>query len=222
MKIYSYTITNPRDNLNKDRFLIKDNWFTVCDGVSSAGEKGARAAQLAVDAVNNKNLAELKTKRDLILFLNKINKEIGSFGGATTLTSVFFKNKKGILFHTGDSECYVINSNDEITELTIPFTYRYAKYLSGEVEKNTVKTGYLSNILAECLSGEKINPQILEFDLTTTKAILLCSDGANNVPETEMRNLILNSNDPAKAISERAQELGSKDDITCIVVKLTT
>lgn len=60
MKTFSYTITNPRDNFNKDRFSIKNNWFTVCDGVSSAGEKGARAAQYAIDAVDKMYLSELK------------------------------------------------------------------------------------------------------------------------------------------------------------------
>jgi hypothetical protein len=53
MKTYSYTITNPRDNFNKDRFSIKNNWFTVCDGVSSAGEKGARNPNLTRSRRNN-------------------------------------------------------------------------------------------------------------------------------------------------------------------------
>lgn len=220
MKTFSYTITNPRDNFNKDRFSIKNNWFTVCDGVSSAGEKGARAAQYAIDAVDKMYLSELKTKKDITLFMKEMNTEIGRFEGATTFTSVFFKGKKGILFHTGDSECYIINKNNEIKELTTPFTVRYARYKLGEVEKDTVKTGYLSNWLSECLNGYPINPQILEFDRNNTNALLLCSDGANNVPEEEMRSLILNSLNPAESISKRAQELGSTDDITCVVVIL--
>lgn len=220
MKTYSHTITNPRDHFNKDRFSINNEWFVVCDGVSSAGEKGAQAAQIAIDSVNNTKLSTLKTKADLKEFLAAISKEIGEIEGATTFTSVFFKNQKGILLHTGDSECYVLNKNDEFTELTIPFTVRYAQYLLGKVEKHTVKTGYLSNHLAECLNGEEINPQILTFDLSEIKAILLCSDGANNVPETEMKSIILTSKNPAKSIAERAKELGSKDDITCLVIVL--
>jgi len=220
MKTYSYTITNPRDHFNKDRFSINNEWFTVCDGVSSAGEKGAQAAQIAIDYVNETKLSNFKTKKDLKEFLAEISSEILKIEGATTFTSVFFKNKKGILFHTGDSECYVLNSNNEFTELTTPFTIRYAHYLLGKVEKSTVKTGYLSNHLAECLNGEEINPQILEFDLTSIKAILLCTDGANNVPEEEMRSIILTSKNPAKDIAKRAEELGSKDDITCIVIRL--
>lgn len=220
MKTYSYTITNPRDNFNKDRFLIKDKWFTVCDGVSSCGEKGAIAAQIAVDFVSNAELSALKTKADLKAFLNSINIKIGKMEGATTFTSVFFKKENGILFHTGDSECYVLNSDTELTELTTPFTIRYARYKLGEVEKDTVKTGYLSNFLTECLNGEPINPQILSFDLTITKSILICSDGANNVPEEDLKSLLLNSSDPAESIAKRASELGSRDDITCIVIKL--
>jgi serine/threonine protein phosphatase PrpC len=220
MKTYSHTITNPRDNFNKDRFSINNEWFTICDGVSGCGERGARAAQIAIDYVNKTKLSALKTKSDLKNFLALISKEIEEFEGATTFTSVFFKNQKGILFHTGDSECYVLNKNDEFTELTTPFTIRYANYLNGKVDKNTVKTGYLSNYLTECLDGKPINPQILSFDLTTIKSILLCSDGANNVPEEEMKSLILSSRNPAKAISERAVDLGSRDDVTCIVVIL--
>ncbi len=219
MKIFSHTITNPRDNFNKDRFAIKKNWFTVCDGVSSAGEKGAQAAQIAVNTVLKTNLDSLKNKTDLKKFLFNISKEIGKIEGATTFTSVLFKNKKGILFHTGDSECYVIYSDNTIKELTTPFTIRYAMYLMGKVEKDTVKTGYLSNYLLECLDGNSFTPQILQFDLSNIKAILLCTDGANNVPEDEAKTLILTEDNPAIAIAIKAQKLGSKDDITCIVMK---
>ena len=74
--------------------------------------------------------------------------------------------------------------------------------------------------MTECLNGEPINPQILSFDLTITKSILICSDGANNVPEEDLKSLLLNSSDPAESIAKRAAELGSRDDITCIVIKL--
>lgn len=39
----AHTITNPRDNFNKDRYLLLDNWFVVADGISSKGENGAKA-----------------------------------------------------------------------------------------------------------------------------------------------------------------------------------
>lgn len=224
MKIFSHTITNPCDNINKDRFLIKEseNWFTICDGVSSCGKAGAIAAQIAVDEVENTNIKDLKNRTSLKVFLENTGKKIRSIGGATTFTSIFLKKdrNKAILFHTGDSECYFVYNNSEIKEYTIPTSLAYGLYKAGQLPKENIKnTPHCSNVLLECLDGKPIEPQISEITLKNVSYIILCTDGVNKV-SPELMVKLLESENPAKLICEKALELESTDDITCVIIEL--
>lgn len=220
-EIFSHTITNPRDGINKDRFSIKENWFTVCDGVSADGPEGARAAEIAISKVEK--TSQLQTKTDCKQFILSINRNIlNSCRGSTTFTSVMLKNSKLILLHTGDSECRTVNKNGVVKEITTPFTVSYGKYLSGIIKREEVSRDYHSNILVECLGmSNPINPQVEVFDLTNVKYIILNSDGANYCLENQMLEICENNTrNPAKEICETALKQGSRDDITVIVVKL--
>lgn len=224
MKTYSHTITNSRDNLNKDRFLIKENekWFTIADGVSSKGEAGAKAAQISIDKVKNTKVSSLSNKSSIKKFLADCGESIKKIGGATTFTSIFLKDEKAILFHTGDSECYFVYSNWEIKEWTIPTTTAYGLYLAKRLPKENIKnTPYCSNVLIECL-GKDCNPQITEILLNNVQAIVLCTDGVNKISPETIVNILQNvksNDDPAKIICEKALEAKSDDDITCVVIK---
>lgn len=224
MKVYTHTIANIRDGINKDRFIskFKDKWFTICDGVSSAGEAGAIAAQIAIDNVKNTDLKVLINKSSIKTFLKNCGEKIKKINGATTFTSIFIKKDKAILFHTGDSECYFIYNNFEIKEWTIPTTLAYGQYLSGLISKENIKiTPGSSNFLLECLNGQEITPQINDLSLENVKYIVLCTDGVNKVsPESIVKIIMDNSQNPAKNICEEALKLQSKDDITCMVIKL--
>lgn len=227
MQIFSHTITNPRDNINKDRFIIKteEKWFTICDGVSSKGLAGAKAAQIAIDNVKNTKISSLIDKTSIENFLKNTGDKIRKINGATTFTSIFLKEdkEKAILFHTGDSECYFIYDNLEIKEWTIPTTLAYSHYKAGTLSKENIKnTPGFSNYLLECLGGKKCDPQISQISTKNLKYIILCTDGVNVVSPENMVNIIKNfeAHNPAKLIAEKAQELESTDDITCLVIKL--
>ncbi len=220
----SHTITNPRDNFNKDAFLIKENWFVVADGISSKGSAGAEAAILATNRIKETNLEDVVAPKDLKEILFNLSSEIRNFGGGTTFTSICIKNDHLILAHTGDSECYVISNSGSIKEITKPFTLAHERYLKGSLDKKDLKnTPYCSNVLTSYLGARsnELEIQIEKVLLKNVSAIILCSDGANIVPSEKMRELVSNSNleNPAKEISELAAELGSQDDITVIVAK---
>lgn len=230
MKVYTHTIANIRDGINKDRFVskFKDKWFTICDGVSSKGEAGAIAAQIAVDSVKNTDLKSLVNKNSIKKWLKETGEKIKKIKGATTFTSIFLKKDKAILFHTGDSECYFIYDNFEIKEWTVPTSLAYGQYLSGFISKEDIKIiPGCSNVLVECLDGREITPQINELPLKNVNTIILCTDGVNKVSPELMVKLIFENfiddkfiQNPAKIICEKALELQSKDDITCMVIKL--
>lgn len=219
----AHTITNPRDNFNKDRYLLLDNWFVVADGISSKGENGAKAAQLVCDVINETNLEEVTSSKDLKSLLTDLSSQIRNFGGGTTFTSICIKNDHAILSHVGDSECYIITSDEKIQEITIPNTLAYAQYKQGLLELKDIKTAYYSNVLISYLGSSKLdlNLQIEKIPLNNVSHIILCSDGANIIPIEKLRQLVLNpeSKNPAKDIACLASELGSRDDITVLTAR---
>lgn len=221
---YSHTITNPRDNFNKDRFLIKDNWFVVADGISSKGTFGADAAELAIQVIQETNLENITAPKDLKSILENLSSQIRNFRGGTTLTSVCIKNDKLILANIGDSECYVISNSNRIKEITKPHTLAHEQYLKGRLDKKNLKnTPELSNVLTSYLGSSKLelNIQIEKIPLKNVNSIILCSDGANIVPIEKLRELVSNSNseNPAKDIALLAEKMDSTDDITVVVAK---
>jgi serine/threonine protein phosphatase PrpC len=220
MKINTYTITNNRDGVNKDRFLIKNNWFTIADGVSSKGEAGALAAQIVIDEINKINLEEIKSNKDIKNLLNEINLQIRLINGATTCTSIILKNNKLILFHCGDSECYILSDCNFFSEITRPDTLAYANLNNGLNLKDIKHIPHMSNVLLQCLNGKDFIPQIRQFDLNHIKAIFLCSDGANIVPIEEIGTMLVSEENPAEIIAKKALQLESNDDITCISIIL--
>jgi len=220
----SHTITNSRDNFNKDAFLIKENCFVVADGISSKGSAGAEAAILATNRIKETNLEDIVAPKDLKEILSNLSSEIRNFGGGTTFTSICIKNDHLILAHTGDSECYVISNSGSIKEITKPFTLAHERYLKGSLDKKDLKnTPYCSNVLTSYLGARsnELKIQIEKVPLKNVSAIILCSDGANIVPSEKMRDLVKtpSSDNSAYDIATLAAELGSQDDITVITVK---
>lgn len=221
MNINTFTSVNTYDGLNKDCYLVKDNWFTVADGVSSQGSEGLRASEISVNKIKNIDLKSLVTKKDLKKLMFELDDEITlQCRGCTTFTSCIVRNNKVILMHTGDSECYIVYDN-KLKEITKPFSYTYASFLRGELKKSEIKRARGSNILLECLGKNGLHkPQIEIFDLENAKGLILCSDGANYTEPDEMLKLFKKyKKNSAKKISERSRELGSQDDITVICVE---
>lgn len=224
MQIFTHTITNPRDNINKDRFYIneKENIFIICDGVSSKLNAG-EAAQNVIDHVSKTTFPIQINKPFAIKLINELNDIVLKMRSGTTFTLLRLEGNEAALIHTGDSECYRIK-NEKIEELTIPFTLAAQSVKLGHLEKEYVKRGYGSNVLLESLGQTPINPQLKRINLTGTEGFILCSDGANYCETDIMLDIFsrfnFNNIIPAIAICENAKSNGSRDDITAMVIKL--
>lgn len=216
IEVTTYSITNSRDEINKDRFLVDldRKLFVICDGVSSKSNAG-EAAQKVIDYVKGLELPSRISQRfarDLVYSLNEI---VCSMRSGTTFTLLRLEDDEGLIIHTGDSECYRIK-NDNIEELTIPFTLAAQVYKNGQIKKEQVKnTPGLSNVLLESLGQTPIEPQLRRFKLKDTSGFILCSDGANYC-QPELMKKFFN----AEKIAKEALDKGSRDDITVITVKL--
>jgi len=221
MKIYTSTLTNTRNDENKDSFYIGKDWFVVCDGISSTASGGRAARYVTNHCKKYEYFEEIEDFKD---FMEPINSKIRFERGGTTFTAVVLEkdgnNNKVVgikLIHTGDSECYIINNNS-IDEITYPFTL--AKVRFPNLSKKELDETRMNNVLIEYLGMDEL-PDFQIENFSKPEYLIICSDGANCVEPDEMKNIVLSDyKNPAETIAEKSRKNGSSDDITVIVVKL--
>lgn len=223
MQIFTHSITNPRDDINKDRFHIneKESIFIICDGVSSARDAD-KAAERAIEHTSKTIFPTRINKPFAVKLVNELNEIVLQMRSGTTFTLLRLEGNEAALIHTGDSECYRIK-NSKIEELTIPFTLANQFVKCGRLEKERLKqTPGLSNVLLESLGQTPISPQLKRFKLTGTEGFILCSDGANYCEPDLMRSIFESGMhlNYAERICVSAKSNGSRDDITTMVIKL--
>jgi serine/threonine protein phosphatase PrpC len=218
--------------INEDRYLALDdhNLYVVADGMGGhAG--GEVASQLAVDTI----AAAFKEGRfegepysnvprragELALAIQMANRaihekakrELKLHGMGTTIVSARFTPGKERVYigHVGDSRCYRFRAG-QLTQLTTDHTM-------GAVGM----TGPFADHLSRAVG---IAPQV-KVDVVIAKprhddVFLLCSDGLSKmVKDDAIREILAANTDPdeaVKALVQRANERGGRDNITVILV----
>ncbi len=230
---------NFRDN-NEDRALVDDEnrFFIVCDGMGgqAAGEK---ASELAAELVSEKleqtiNFKETDLSKTVELIDNAVsyaNLEImalseiePSFHNMGT-TIVFVVSVGGQFFAggVGDSRVYQLREGN-FEQLTTDHSLTQALVDAGTINEEEAATHRYKNVLYRYLGtkdggtgteAKKIEPQ-------TGDRYLLCSDGVTDgaMPDV-IQEILANNDDPQEAaqkVVEAAQEGGSKDNITCLIM----
>lgn len=230
---------NFRDN-NEDNCHIdpQARFFLVADGMGgqSAGEK---ASELAIDLISEKiqqwvDFQKLDTKTTVDAIdraVTHANCEIMALGGldsryhnmGTTVT--FIVNVAGNLFvgGVGDSRVYRLRGG-KIEQLTKDHSLTQALVDAGTISAEEAKTHRYKNVLYKYLGTKEgsgsSDPQLVKPE--SGDRYMLCSDGVTDGASTAViQDLLLRTNDPQQAaqkIVEAAQQGGSRDNITCIVV----
>ncbi len=230
---------NFRDN-NEDNFHIdpQARFFLVADGMGgqSAGEK---ASELAIDLISEKLQQWVDfQKSDSQAVMDSIeravthaNDEIMALGGldpryhnmGTTVT--FIVHVAGNLFigGVGDSRVYRLRAG-KLEQLTKDHSLTQALVDAGTISAEEALTHRYKNVLYKYLgtkegSGGSEPKQIVP---EAGDRYMLCSDGVTDgASTTVIRDLLQQTNDPQQAaqkIVEAAQQGGSRDNITCVVV----
>ena len=230
---------NFRDN-NEDNCHIdpQARFFLVADGMGgqSAGEK---ASEMAIDLISERlqqwvdfQKSDVKTTTDAIeRSVTHANSEIMALGGldsryhnmGTTVT--FIINVAGHLFvgGVGDSRTYRLRAG-KLEQLTKDHSLTQALVDAGTISAEEALTHRYKNVLYKYLGtkegsgGSEPKQHIPE----PGDRYMLCSDGVTDgASTTVIRDLMANTNDPQQAsqkIVEAAQQGGSRDNITCIVI----
>lgn len=236
----SVSITgNFREN-NEDNYFIDslNKYFLVADGMGgqSAGEK---ASELAIELVSQK-------LNDLIDFENNnteqvvssideavshANLEIMAFGElhpncrsmGTTIVFVVQVAGKFFIGGVGDSRVYLLR-NDTLHQLTTDHSLTQALVDAGTITPEEALTHRYKNVLYRYLGTKDggSGTQARQLEPAAQDRILLCSDGVTDgISDEKLQKLLKQFDDPqttAEKIVEAAQEGGSKDNITDIVL----
>ncbi|MCA8995209.1 MAG: serine/threonine-protein phosphatase [Planctomycetaceae bacterium] len=238
----SVSITgNYREN-NEDNCHIDSGarFFLVADGMGgqSAGEK---ASELAVELISEKLEQWIdfggSGENDVVESIDKAvshaNMEIMALGEldpsyknmGTTITFLISVGGQLYIGGVGDSRVYMLRDG-KLEQLTEDHSLTQALLKAGTITPEEAATHRYKNVLYRYLGTKegssgttpaKVQPQAGD-------RFMLCSDGVTDgVTNDEILDILSNeasSQAAAEKLVEAAQEGGSKDNITCVVVSV--
>lgn len=228
---------NFRDN-NEDNFFIDPHarFFLVADGMGgqSAGEK---ASELAVDLISEK-LEQWFQKSDSKAATTAVdeavihaNHEIMALGGldsryhnmGTTITYLVKVDGQLLVGNVGDSRTYRLRAG-KLEQLTKDHSLTQALVDAGTISTDEARTHRYKNVLYKYLGTKEGNSGSEPKSIVPESGdrYMLCSDGVTDgATSATIQDLLAKNDDPQKAaeqIVEAAQQGGSRDNITCVVV----
>ena len=240
VQVGSLSITgNFRDN-NEDRFALdpENRFFLVADGMGgqSAGEKASEMAteliqehlqkQLDFDETSSESVIEtidrvVALANTEIVALAQLEPRFHNMG----TTIVFVVAVGGQLYSggVGDSRVYRLRDGD-FEQLTTDHSLTQALLDAETISPEEAITHRYRNVLYRYLGskegGEGTSPDVCEP--ITGDRFLLCSDGVTDgIDDLTLEMLLNEGDDPqqiAETIVEAAQQGGSKDNITAVVL----
>lgn len=230
---------NFREN-NEDNYYVDsiNKYFLVADGMGGqcAGEK---ASQLAIELIPQKldeliNFEDDTTENIIpaideavshanveIMALGELDPNCRSMG--TTIVFVIQVGDKFFIGGVGDSRVYLLRNNT-LHQLTTDHSLTQALVDAGTITPEEALTHRYKNVLYRYLGTKdgSAGTQARQLDPLPKDRIILCSDGVTDgIPDEKLQELLGQSDDPqqtAEEIVKAAQEGGSKDNITCIVL----
>jgi len=205
----------------------------VADGVSGS-EGGEVASQMAVEGLiqayrdGDQQLAAgtrlYRAVQDANIAIYDRAVAVPELRGmSTTLTAVAVEQGELTVVHVGDSRLYLIRRG-AISQLTKDHTVTAEKVRMGLVSKDKARTHADRSVLTRCVGRELIvNRDRAACHLSQGDVLLLCSDGLYNVlPDQELARLISgqDASGACRALVERANSLGTADNLTAVVVRV--
>lgn len=218
--------------------------FIVADGMGGqlAGE---RASQMAVERIplevalrdreHQGQADEATYKRVVLDAVTKVNDEIlnesnqkGEYQNmGTTVSLVLFRMGHVFVLGIGDSRVYLLRQGT-LKQLTRDHSLAHALEEAGTISPTEVENHRFKNILYLYLGSKDVNERpedVKVLGYGPGDQFLLATDGLTGVvKEQEIVEIMNSSDDPqrvAQLLVNRALENQSKDNVTCIVIRVT-
>lgn len=232
---------NFREN-NEDRCHVDTlaRFFLVADGMGGqcAGEK---ASELAVELISQRLSQSIDFEKDdqgrvsdsLDRAVSHANSEIMALGEldpeyhnmGTTITFLLNVANQLYIGGVGDSRTYLLRDG-ALQQLTKDHSLTQALVDAGTITADEAANHRYRNVLWRYL-GTKEGGAKVDLKMVEPRAgdqYMLCSDGVSDgMSEAEITALMTSQADPqqaAETIVRKAEEGGSRDNITCVVVHI--
>ena len=144
-------------------------------------------------------------------------------GMGTTLTVALLAGPTLFLAHVGDSRLYLLR-NGEFQQLSQDHSWVAEEVARGALTPEEAQSHRRRNLLTRSLGTEpEVQVDTMEVNLQEGDTLLLCSDGLHSlVSDEEIAQML--AREPAQAAAQalvnRANDFGSKDNITVIVARI--
>lgn len=233
---------NYREN-NEDSIEVKQfPDMTVCivaDGMGgqAAGEIASKRAIDVVPRELRKNLPsasdEEQTKQVVRKAVVQANDEIITMGtldrdyknmGTTIVMALWRRGRELYVSNLGDSRAYLIRAG-AIQQLTIDHSLAWALVENKTISPEEAKEHRFRNVLWKYLGSKESGdgPDVKPIILEKGDKFLLCSDGLTGpVPDEKLLEFVNshpNVQECADGLGQLALDMGSRDNVSCIVIE---
>jgi PPM family protein phosphatase len=239
--------TGPVRSINEDSWLVvpEIGLFAVADGMGghNAGEV---ASQLALEALGgfirrSEDHSDLSwpygVDPALTILANRLRTGIhlanrrvfraaegddDYTGMGTTLVGLLVDGNRAVVGHVGDSRMYRLTAVGEFGPITQDDSWAAALRAQGlaaaELSQHPMRH-VLTNVIG---ARDHVDAHLAEIEVAVGDCFLLCSDGLYDpMGDGELHRLLAAAGSPtekARALVTRALELGSRDNVTALVV----
>jgi protein phosphatase len=222
---------------NEDRLVVDMNQrlFVVADGMGGQ-ERGEIASGMAVDIIprvvhdrlahqqpaENAVTDALREANDAIVDAGK-NQPFGRRMG-TTAVCALHQNGRVFVAGLGDSRAYLIRG-DKVEQLTVDHSVAQALVTTGALSAEEARHSPYQHVLHKFLGCANMGDgaEVKPFEPEGGDCLLLASDGlTNHISEQDLRTGAKEHPDPqewADKLIVTALERGSRDNVTCIVIR---
>lgn len=238
MKVYSVTDVGQIRQSNQDYIYASEqplgnlpNLLVVADGMGghNAGDiASSYAVNVLIETVKEEvSFNPIKILRNGIENANRMlyaqsakNDKLRGMG--TTIVAVTVVGHYAYVANVGDSRMYLAGQTME--QVTRDHSLVGEMIRLGELTKEEARVHPDRNIITRALgAGDYVDIDFFDVKLEEDTKILLCSDGLSSmVSDEEMLEVLQGCApgcDPAKALAQRANENGGRDNIAVIVAE---
>ncbi len=239
LSLFSSGITDAgmvRDH-NEDSYsllTLEDKWlFVVADGMGGH-DSGEVASRTAADTVCRFVQQEHKRSDDLLPLVERAireaNKEVRQQGlqrgsdMGTTLSVALVSDNTAYIANVGDSRVYWME-NGSIAQVTTDHSLVAKLVDAGKLTKEEARVHPRANLLYRTIGmDESVKVDTFRVDLKKGGTLLLCTDGLwGELSDEEIHRICTTekaSDVICASLLKKANEMGGKDNITAVVVKI--
>lgn len=236
MRVFSETDIGQKRQMNQDFVFASEqplgnlpNLFVVADGMGghNAGDFASRyGVSVLVETVKkDANFNPVKILRHGMeaaneLVLDQSRKDAGMAGMGTTMVAATIVGNYAYVANVGDSRLYLVT--DKLEQVTRDHSLIAEMVRIGEITPEEARNHPDKNIITRAIgTGEDVSIDFFDIKLVPGNQLVMCSDGLSNmVSDEEIFDIVKNTEgNTSKALIDRANANGGKDNIAAIVIE---